>query len=512
MKSFVFTVLSVAGLAVLSLPAAETSSAYRVDFSSPAVKQAVRRCPYARIEKDLEHTDVLIVEVPESAGNSVSAMVDIPVNLAKNGMAGKMIYGEAYLENENVKKPTKSYLGIKFMLPYNSPSQGRSYPEFLTPKQKYGTAPWRKLGSMIQIPSDVRLGHLTLGLQNTTGKVSFKNICLYPGSAMPRSIFTMKEVPRAVYTVNPPRQQGAMCPAKPVEKNFADLKKMGGNSMRWIANVNAKEATLPAIRTAMERHLANLDQALELAEKYGIMLTIDLHANRNSGAVLLGTPAGRDAVVDFWKRAAAKCRGKSAVFGYDLLNEPHTSCLKHDDPLLAAQYDRIIREIRAIDPVTPIIVESDYMSHPDTLQYLPVFPYENIIYSVHVYAPMELTHQLNPKLASYNGYPDAARKWEKEYLRKFLVPVKKFQEKTGARIYIGEFGCIRWAPGADRWLRDCIELFEEYGWDWAYHAFREWQGWSVEHSDDPGNMAPVEMTARKQAILDGFKRNQEKEK
>lgn len=124
MKSFVFTVLSVAGLAVLSLPAAETSSAYRVDFSSPAVKQAVRRCPSARIEKDLEHTDVLIVEVPESAGNSVSAMVDIPVNLAKNGMAGKMIYGEAYLENENVKKPTKSYLGIKFMLPYNSPSQG----------------------------------------------------------------------------------------------------------------------------------------------------------------------------------------------------------------------------------------------------------------------------------------------------------------------------------------------------------------------------------------------------
>ena len=168
---------------------------------------------------------------------------------------------------------------------------------------------------MIQIPSDVRLGHLTLGLQNTTGKVSFKNICLYPGSAMPRSIFTLKEVPRAVYTVNPPRQRGAMCPAKPVEKNFADLKKMGGNSMRWIANVNAKEATLPAIRTAMERHLANLDQALELAEKYGIMLTIDLHANRNSGAVLLGTPAGRDAVVDFWKRAAAKCRGKSAVFG-----------------------------------------------------------------------------------------------------------------------------------------------------------------------------------------------------
>jgi hypothetical protein len=26
-------------------------------------------------------------------------------------------------------------------------------------------------------------------------------------------------------------------------------------------------------------------------------------------------------------------------------------------------------------------------------------------------------------------------------------------------------------------MRDAIELFEEAGWDWTYHAFREWQGW-----------------------------------
>ena len=27
----------------------------------------------------------------------------------------------------------------------------------------------------------------------------------------------------------------------------------------------------------------------------------------------------------------------------------------------------------------------------------------------------------------------------------------------------------------------CIALFRDYGWDWTYHAFREWEGWSVEH-------------------------------
>jgi hypothetical protein len=31
-------------------------------------------------------------------------------------------------------------------------------------------------------------------------------------------------------------------------------------------------------------------------------------------------------------------------------------------------------------------------------------------------------------------------------------------------------------------LRDCIEIFEEYGWDYTYNTFRTWDGWSVEHS------------------------------
>lgn len=35
--------------------------------------------------------------------------------------------------------------------------------------------------------------------------------------------------------------------------------------------------------------------------------------------------------------------------------------------------------------------------------------------------------------------------------------------------------------GAERNLADLISIFNEYGWDWTYHAFREWPGWSVEH-------------------------------
>jgi hypothetical protein len=60
-------------------------------------------------------------------------------------------------------------------------------------------------------------------------------------------------------------------------------------------------------------------------------------------------------------------------------------------------------------------------------------------------------------------------------------------------IYIGEFSAIRWAPegSAARYLSDLIEIFEAHGWDWSYHAFREWSGWTVEHRDDRNDTQPA---------------------
>ena len=115
-------------------------------------------------------------------------------------------------------------------------------------------------------------------------------------------------------------------------------------------------------------------------------------------------------------------------------------------------------------------------------------------------------------MISSKNYPASARKypdggWNREQLRKILQPVRAFQQKYGAKILVGEFSVTRWAPGGAEYLQDCISLFEEYGWDWCYHAFREWHGWSVEHSDDPRNLSPVPHTFRKQVLLDAFKKN-----
>ena len=67
------------------------------------------------------------------------------------------------------------------------------------------------------------------------------------------------------------------------------------------------------------------------------------------------------------------------------------------------------------------------------------------------------------------------------------------------------------APGdsACRYLRDVIEIFEQHGWDWSYHAFREWNGWSVEHGPDRNDTRPTPQPTDRQLLLrEWFGKNQ----
>ena len=81
--------------------------------------------------------------------------------------------------------------------------------------------------------------------------------------------------------------------------------------------------------------------------------------------------------------------------------------------------------------------------------------------------------------------------------------MRDWQLDHGAQIYVGEFSAIRWAPdnSACRYLRDCISLFEEFGWDWSYHAFREWNGWSVEHGPEKEDTKPAKTPTDREKLL-----------
>jgi len=56
------------------------------------------------------------------------------------------------------------------------------------------------------------------------------------------------------------------------------------------------------------------------------------------------------------------------------------------------------------------------------------------------------------------------------------------------------------------YLRDCIAFFNEYGWDWTYHAFPESIVWDVEKAgNDWKGILPSKDNPRKRALLEGLR-------
>ena len=279
----------------------------------------------------------------------------------------------------------------------------------------------------------------------------------------------------------------------------------------------------------VDRRLNNLENVLRWCGARGMKVCIDLHAlpggkwgNREGQPLemnMFSDDRFADAFVDTWRRIATRFNGNPALYGYDLVNEPtQRGPVKHNYWDLQRRAAEAVREI---DPDTPIVFAANLASKAPAFRYLRPIAMDNVIYQAHVYLPNGFTHQgvggnsygTPERPLSWPGRdPVTGETWNKDWLRKTLQPVRDFQLRHHARIFVGEFSAAAWAPGAENYLRDAISLFEEYGWDWTYHAFRESPIWDVEKVAPPGVARPsakdmidaTEDTPRKRALLDGF--------
>lgn len=126
------------------------------------------------------------------------------------------------------------------------------------------------------------------------------------------------------------------------------------------------------------------------------------------------------------------------------------------------------------------------------------------IYSIHLYEPAQFTMQgVTPNMPTGVTYPGIIGivRWERARMARLLQVVADYQRFYHVAVYIGELSAIRWAPGAEVWLRDAISIFEANGWDWSYHAFREWQGWSAEYGPDKNATSPSAMPTDCEILL-----------
>ena len=460
--------------------------------------------------------DKLVIDIPEGAYPADAiAEADLPAALFE-GSGGFSMSVRA--SGSGLKKPTKGWLGLKFQMHWTDHATGReNWPN---------TA--NELGDFTEktLLNEANFGGakpdaitLMLGLQGTSGRVEFDLSTLR--GARSAGLFRLVNPDwRVRYPASPDAAQrrrplhGCMLPARDTtEDDIATLASWGATLARFqiMRNWSGRDDNqdLGEYAAWVDSRLDNLQNVLRWAEARGMKIVVDLHTvpggkrAKDGQMNMFENDTFAEAFIDTWRRIAARFKGHPAIYGYDLVNEPHQKeRVKNDYWTLQRRAAEAVREI---DPATPIIVESDGSDAPGAYAWLSPLRMDNVIYQVHVYAPMLFTHQGVHGRSTGEKWPDPAKKWDKEFLRETLRPVIEFSRRHNARIYVGEFSAIAWAEGAENYLRDCIELFAEYGWDWTYHAFREWKGWSIEHEGpDISHMAPSADNPRRRVLLEGF--------
>lgn len=431
--------------------------------------------------------------------------------------SGKGIRFSCDIFAENVSVPSYNYLGIKFMYPYNKNG------ETLYPQQndiKWGsTDNWVRgqFDIISDVDDEITSGRLVLGLQGSTGTVYFSNMTVEIFDA-PNINYSIPENFKCEYTdkvTKRNRARGAMSPTSYVEEDFEEFKRWNGNFFRWqINNYKGDETNLTQFNEWIDFKIEELESVLKKAEELKIWIVIDLHTppgGRDNSAVpyMYQNQTYLDAFYDIWERIATRFKGRRMVWGYDLLNEPVVgNMIIH---YLQVQYNTIMK-IRAIDPDTPIIVESDEYDSVKSYCSLRPMPFKDIIYQIHYYKPSQYTHQGVGSVEFINAsYPGVinTQMWNSTVMDEDFKCIKEFQKKYDARVYLGEFSAVRWAPGAEVYINDVIDIAEENGWDWTYHAYREWSGWSVEYDTNKSSTTPVNDTLRKQVLLKYYARNGE---
>jgi aryl-phospho-beta-D-glucosidase BglC (GH1 family) len=396
-----------------------------------------------------------------------------------------------------------------------------------------GTFDWKEIAFIAAIPEDITEAMLMLGMENTTGTVWFDDIKMTVIGKKPTRPADKPTAP-AYKGHELPRLRGVMIQPDSFKQDDLDLLagKWKANHVRWqllwngFPNGPADTATVEEFDAWIDKQCEQLDKMLPELERYGVRVTLDLHTppggrlpqDQGSAMRMFQEKKFQDAFVAVWQKLARKYKDTKMIWCYDILNEAVEGEMSGEAGILPWRELALktSKEIRKIDPVKAIVIEPAPWGSPDALEWLEPFdPKEmpNVVYSVHMYQPHKFTHQGVYDTEMSLVYPGKidGKDWDKEQIRKSLQVVKDFAADYGVAIYIGEFGSIRWAPenSSYRYLKDCIEIFEEEGWDWAYHAFREWDGWSVEHSSDKNDRQRVtELTDRELLLRSWFEKNE----
>lgn len=217
----------------------------------------------------------------------------------------------------------------------------------------------------------------------------------------------------------------------------------------------------------------------------------------------------------FWKELASRLKDHSAIYGYNIINEPipemktgiseHGPLARYQDWYLRFRgtthdlpqfYRYVIAAIREVDSLTPIMLDAGWYAQPAAFCYWPRLDDPRVLYAFHMYEPYDFTSHHNFKEKRGYVYPgnvpfaDSVEMWDRARLRTYIAPVIDWAEKVGVpvnRLVMSEFGCYRRNAGCRQYLEDLLSLMDDLRLHWAFYSYREdeWDGYDYELGDGP---------------------------
>ncbi len=202
-----------------------------------------------------------------------------------------------------------------------------------------------------------------------------------------------------------------------------------------------------------------LDNIIEMANSNELIAILDFH-----GWYDFNVSKGDDVLFKkIWKSLALHYKNRLAdSLFFELINEPHvTEGGDLDAENLWNLQNSVIGEIREIDPLRTIVVAMHEWNGPWTLQNFKEYDYDNLIVAIHIYEPLDFTHQG----MAWAGKSDVKLELTEEMLdglTRQLDMITEFKDSTGHKVMLNEFGLNTTGYISDKDVSDYLSHIAEY--------------------------------------------------
>lgn len=235
------------------------------------------------------------------------------------------------------------------------------------------------------------------------------------------------------------------------EADIQKMKEQGFNSVRFPLDARLLLQEEPGYHF-IEEHFALLDHYLDLCEKYGLYVVIDMHAacvgqsavscdnGVDNQPHLFYDEEGMDRTICLWQELARRWADRWIIAGYDLLNEPIAlPMFDYLIPELKAFYDRLVQAIREVDQKHILFIQGNRFAGR-----LDIFDHD---YDPEYHNWAICTH-------CYETFPDLA----------LFGPILQKRAEWNVPVWMGETGgSSPTNPAAGKsWMAVAFEMMMEY--------------------------------------------------